>query len=105
VQPLEGRRREHVFRAPPTPISFGPTGPIHPCFVPEVEKILQWSHRQRSRGRPREVDQYGGGLATLARRLFQIIPQDLSLLIWQFLEPPRVVGLSWVPVYTTVLGV
>jgi len=36
VQPLEGRRRQHVSRAPSTPISFGPAGQIHPCVIPQV---------------------------------------------------------------------
>ena len=43
-------QRQHVFRKPPAPIPLCASGQVHPCVVPEIEKILQRRNRQRRDG-------------------------------------------------------
>src|SRR5258708_14814614 len=74
AQPFEGPIGQHAFRAAPVPIAFDTAWNIHPSLFLQVQQILQWSHRNRSHGRPSQIHQRRRNIATVAAWQLQVVP-------------------------------
>src|SRR5208337_2712695 len=83
---LKGWLGQHVFRATPAPVALDATGQVHSGLRPEVQHILERSHRECRHGRPCQADQFPSDFTALTGSALYIIPNILPLVLRQSLE-------------------